>query len=64
MVSSRALITNLVNPRVVTEKSVRRQKRSPRTNLAAKTGPPLPISVPHENVILQPSMDDIRNDVS
>ena len=32
------------------KKSVRRQNRSPGPILAAKSGPPLPISVPHENV--------------
>ena len=45
----------LVSRSHVTKKSVHRQKWSPGPFLAAKTGPPLPISVPHENVILQPS---------
>ena len=39
----------------VTKKSVRHKKWSPGPILAAKTGPPLPILVLHENVILQPS---------
>ena len=39
----------------VMKKSVRPQKWSPRTNFGSQNWSPLPMSVPHENVLLQPS---------
>ena len=38
-----------------TEKNGPPPKTVPRTNLGSQNWSPLPISVPHENVILQPS---------
>ena len=43
------------NRKDVMKKSVRHQKQSPRTNFGSQNWSPLPILVPHENVILQPS---------